>query len=761
MTVSVFWLSVKLKKQVDGDYQVLQATTLLARTESDLWRLRNAFPAFVIGDELQQQQILNKQDTLCSNIEAHLRSYEFASECDEGRQLAVKAISAFERYRDVRPRFFELWQKGEHEAATAWDDLTAKPFGRETVAMMDVLIEHQRNHAEELHQRNHRIILRQFILLGISMLAVLIGLMVLLWLLLRLLAPVRALDARARSIVKEQFGEIVSDPTNTNEFASLTQHVNHMSERLIAYTEELKSSRARMAFVQENAPVAIFMANADSGHAITFMSEGVYRLLGYFSSKFVDTPDFWEKNIHPQDRSRVLSSIESLSEREILIHEYRFRHSDSSWSWIHSEIKLIRHSDGSPNEIAGVWFDVTDRRAAEEALQKAMKVANETSDAKSTFLANMSHEIRTPMNGIIGMTHLALQTELNEQQKNFISKAHISAEYLLGILNDILDFSKIEAGKMELEHIRFSLSESLNNTNILVGPKAEEKGINLNIEVDKRIPDQLTGDPLRLCQVLINLIGNAVKFSTNGDTVDLIITPTEQTEHQVTLTFTVRDTGIGMTEDQMKKLFRPFSQADASTTRRYGGTGLGLIISREIVQRMGGTIEVESEVGKGSIFRFSIRLDIQENDISAISPKKTKREQAERAAKKLVGKRVLLVEDDEISIELMNELLTMQDILVQIAKNGQQAIDLLDCHEFDGILMDSEMPVMNGIETTKRIREHSHLKEIPIILLSAKTTREEQVAALDAGMNAHISKPVDPEILFITLAQWLVPAPSQ
>ena len=691
-----------------------------------------------------------------------------------------------------------------------------------------------------------------------------------------------ALDKAGRLIPVE----ISLSPIDTEDGLIIASSLRDVSERRDSQRALVESQRTLQA-VLDNSPALIYLKDLDSRYILVnrvwsaVMSMDADAAIGKQDHEFL--PKELAEQFVQNDR-RVLESGNSIQVEKHLTHPDGTIHVYSTYKFPLLDV------DGKIFAVGGVATDITDQVRARELADVANK-------AKSDFLANMSHEIRTPMNAIIGMSHLALQTDLTKRQRNYIEKVHRSAEALLGIINDILDFSKIEAGKLDIEATEFRLEDVLDNLSSLIGLKTEERGIELLFDISNDLPTALIGDPLRLGQILVNLGNNAAKFTDKGGEIIIRASAIEQDDASATIHFCVSDSGIGMTPEQTAKLFQSFSQADASTTRKYGGTGLGLAICKNLTHLMGGEIWVKSQPGVGSEFHFTVKLGKQQGEPSCRKELKTHlddmkilvvddnasareimatmlahigaeidqadsgeaalllleaadsskpydlvfmdwkmpgldgvatiekiqsnsnikhmpmvimvtaygREEAGIAArnihvnslltkpvtasslidaimsargieaaeheigktrqddlldakKSLHGARILLVEDNDINQELAIELLETSQIRVTLAENGQEAIDRLTESTFDGVLMDCQMPVMDGYEATRYIRNRLKLTELPVLAMTANAMAQDIERARDAGMNDAISKPINVKNMFMTMAKWITPS---
>jgi signal transduction histidine kinase/ActR/RegA family two-component response regulator len=392
------------------------------------------------------------------------------------------------------------------------------------------------------------------------------------------------------------------------------------------------------------------------------------------------------------------------------------------------------------------------RRETEDNLRIAKEDAEAANVAKSAFLANMSHEIRTPLNAINGMAHILRRSGLTEQQADKLIKIENAGSHLLRIINDVLDLSKIEAGKFTLEDAPVNIEALLGNVDSMLGQKARDKGLLFNIEMSS-LPNGLRGDPTRLQQALLNYTANAIKFTEQGH-ITLRVTQEAETNDTATLRFALEDTGIGLSPEAQSRLFAAFEQADNSTTRQYGGTGLGLAITKKIAELMGGTANVSSTLGQGSTFWFTAVL--QKSSEAAVHVARAGNESAEQIIlRNHPGKRILLVEDEPINREIAQMLLEDVGLAVDIAENGREAVEKASATRYHIILMDMQMPVLDGLDATRQIRQLPECATMPILAMTANAFTEDKDRCFAAGMDDFLSKPVKPEILYATLLKWL------
>ena len=558
------------------------------------------------------------------------------------------------------------------------------------------------------------------------------------------------------------------------------QDAEQAYNNLYHWTEQYRYLVEQVPSVSYLSPLAD--KNADESVDYTdfaYISPQVQELLGLPVSSYTFTTIFkeWQNYVHPEDRDWVYQKLQDTLDTGVpFFCEYRMVRRDGKIIWVSDTARIGLLMDGKTMVLRGSVYDISDRKNTEAQIAAA-QIAEAANQSKSTFLAVMSHEIRTPMNTVIGMTDLLLNTDLSSQQKHYVSTIRQGGEMLLSIVDDILDFSRIEAGQMELEESCFKLQECVNNMLAMMSARAEQKSLSISVSQDPSVPTYIIGDHGRLRQILVNLVNNAIKFTQQGGiTIGISSQLLSADANIYRIMFDVIDTGVGIDPDSLKQLFQSFRQADSSISRQYGGTGLGLVICKQLCEMMGGSIHVQSEVGKGSTFSFSICAeavsmpnlsdgqdamesgkDILQYGVTCNSElanhdanQDDHHEKAQQALELRIGDRyplqILVVEDNSVNREILLLMLDKMGYLAESVSDGKEAVDVVCGRKYDLVFMDLQMPIMDGITATKHIRQFA--KHQPwIVGLSANAFSDFRDSALAAGMDDYVTKPLQAETL--------------
>ncbi|MCP4409214.1 MAG: response regulator [Gammaproteobacteria bacterium] len=578
----------------------------------------------------------------------------------------------------------------------------------------------------------------------------------------RITRPIVQLASASMAVAAGETDQWVSVAAN-DEIGRLAEAFNHMlaTRRIHEMALEQSNQQAQKAladlaeqrFALDQHAIVV---TTDVRGTITFANDRFMQISGYSCKELLGQNHRLLNSGH-HDKEFFRDMYRTIASGKVWHGEICNRAKDGHLYWMSSTITPFKGRDGKPQSYIAIRTDITKRKQAELALKEAKLGAESANRAKSEFLANMSHEIRTPMNGVIGMTNLLLDSRLNQEQQNYTKIINRSAQSLLIIINDILDFSKIEAGRLELELLDFDLNALLEELAGSLVFGARDKGLELIFPANSMPDCWCRGDPGRIRQILTNLVGNAIKFTERGEVVVRYESSAERDGRSLPR-FSVTDTGIGLSAEQQRKLFQKFTQADNSTTRKFGGTGLGLSISKKLVELMGGEIGVESELGKGATFWFTLdlapaqipprRLADQHGD--GVPPAGSRQPQYQA--------RVLVVEDNATNQAVVRGMLNKFGVHIDMVGNGQEAVHALEQLPYDLVFMDYQMPVMDGYEATRRIRDpQSPVKDraIAVIAMTANAMQGDRERCIKVGMDDYIAKPVDPDKLRLVLERWL------
>ncbi|RFP18726.1 MULTISPECIES: response regulator [unclassified Duganella] len=885
--------------QLDLERLVLAENVKVEETNGMLDNARNmaldARDLIFMTEEQQMIPVMRHYEAEKTRYQQHMARLDALVTTSRGRAILASIVAARDVAIPVMDQAAALGRINHATEGTRTLLEVSRPAQLRWIGVMEELLRFQKQHSEQSAQDSRRAYESARLVSVLLAGAALLGGAAIAWLVTRSITrPLHAAIAVAQQIADGDLGGQIALATG-GETGRLLAALARMKVALLQHMAANRQQLDRMMAMSDAIPVAIFQFQVDCDNQahFQFIGKPVRQLIGVDADELMaDATACW-RHVEPQMAAqlRAAHNWHALRAGAGQVDSVLPVQWDGRQRWVHWQARAHAGAGGAADIWSGYFQDVTDERENEQALRQAKETAEAASQVKSSFLANMSHEIRTPMNAILGMSHLALQSELSPRQRDYMVKIQRAGQHLLGIINDILDYSKIEAGQMAVEHIDFSLDSVLDNVVGLVSEPAQKRGLQLFLEVAPDVPHELSGDPLRLGQILINFASNAVKFTHEG-TVMLQVQLVERDGAQALLRFAVGDTGIGLSAEQRGQLFQSFSQADTSISRKYGGTGLGLAISRKLAALMGGEVGVDSVLGEGSTFWFTAwvgtkrahrrlrhaglqglavllvddaagdrqlvgeqlramglevgyaaggaealqalaqadaaghpyqfaLLDWQMPGLDGVQTAKAiqalpltlaprlailsahaRRELRQQAAMlgieqvlnkpvnasllfdtmmqlanleleelppdapspvglaslpAIQGARVLLVEDNEVNQQVASEMLAGAGLQVDIANHGAECLSMLAQGQYELVLMDMQMPVMNGLQATEAIRAGGRHPDLPIVAMTANVLAEDRERCRQAGMNDFVSKPIEPEALWALLLRWIAP----
>lgn len=549
------------------------------------------------------------------------------------------------------------------------------------------------------------------------------------------------------------YRQAISDPQFVEDILKLfaTQITSELER--VAAIKALEVQKQRLLDAQSISHIGDWQWHWSDNHFS--WSDEMYRITSTQRANFVPSfASILTQLVHPDDRNLFKTILQNADTGDSIDFRHRIVLSHGEIRYVHQRGKVIYDNKRRAIGIQGTMQDITERLKTEHRLMEAKQDAEKAAQVKSEFLANMSHEIRTPMNAIIGLVELCLNSPIPPKQRDYLHRVETAAHGLMSLINDILDFSKMESGKLNLEVVPFLLKDMLDQVFAMMTELCNRKHLKLIRPIVNQHNQAVVGDPQRLRQILINLIGNAIKFTEQGQ-IEVTLKELNRTADQITLEFSISDTGIGMSETQQKKLFRAFTQGDSSVSRHYGGTGLGLVICKQLVEQMGGSISVTSREHVGSCFRFSINLGLTDIANIARSQPRPRKSVDSGQLRNLGDARLLLVEDNEVNRIVATELLNQIQLQVDTAESGEIALSKLKQNRYDCVLMDVQMPGMDGYQTTRMLRKLPQCATLPVIAMTANVMSDDRNRCLQAGMDDFIGKPILPETLYATLNKWI------